>query len=46
MSKTKKQTLTPDGTAAPGSPGGDSARGTGVSRRRLLGTAGAAGATG
>ncbi|MEV5854987.1 iron uptake transporter deferrochelatase/peroxidase subunit [Streptomyces anulatus] len=44
MSKTKKQI--PDETAAPGSPGGDSARGTGVSRRRLLGTAGAAGATG
>ncbi|WP_405502229.1 iron uptake transporter deferrochelatase/peroxidase subunit [Streptomyces anulatus] len=52
MSKTKKQI--PGGTAAtgspgsatPGSPGGDSAGGTGVSRRRLLGTAGAAGATG
>ncbi|WP_406189370.1 iron uptake transporter deferrochelatase/peroxidase subunit [Streptomyces anulatus] len=44
MSKTKKQI--PDETAAPGSPGSDSARGTGVSRRRLLGTAGAAGATG
>ncbi|MFH8400734.1 iron uptake transporter deferrochelatase/peroxidase subunit [Streptomyces anulatus] len=34
------------GSATAGSPGGDSARGTGVSRRRLLGTAGAAGATG
>ncbi|MFI5650579.1 iron uptake transporter deferrochelatase/peroxidase subunit [Streptomyces anulatus] len=56
MSKTKKQI--PGGTAATGSPGsatpgspgrspgGDSAGGTGVSRRRLLGTAGAAGATG
>ncbi|MEV7656945.1 iron uptake transporter deferrochelatase/peroxidase subunit [Streptomyces anulatus] len=49
MSKTKKQT--PDGTAAtasPGSPaiGSPGAGGTGVSRRRLLGTAGAAGATG
>jgi dye decolorizing peroxidase len=41
VSKTKKQI--PDATAATGSPGGDS---TGVSRRRLLGTAGAAGATG
>lgn len=49
MSKTKKQT--PDGiaaTASPGSPaiGSPGAGGTGVSRRRLLGTAGAAGATG
>lgn len=56
MSKTKKQT--PDATAATGSPGsattghpdshldGHSTSGTGVSRRRLLGTAGAAGAAG
>ncbi|WP_097865542.1 iron uptake transporter deferrochelatase/peroxidase subunit [Streptomyces sp. rh34] len=44
MSKTKKQT--PDTTATTGSPGDDRTGGTGVSRRRLLGTAGAAGATG
>ncbi|MFJ8251287.1 iron uptake transporter deferrochelatase/peroxidase subunit [Streptomyces sp. NPDC094466] len=44
MSKTKNQT--PDETAATGSPGADNAGATGVSRRRLLGTAGAAGATG
>ncbi|WP_343240285.1 iron uptake transporter deferrochelatase/peroxidase subunit [Streptomyces sp. SID14515] len=45
MSKTRKQA--PDGTATTVSPGGgDGAAATGVSRRRLLGTAGAAGATG
>ncbi|MBT2898973.1 deferrochelatase/peroxidase EfeB, partial [Streptomyces sp. McG3] len=49
MSKTKKQT--PDETAATGSPGSSAtgspgAGGIRVSRRRLLGTAGAAGATG
>ncbi|MFJ9109463.1 iron uptake transporter deferrochelatase/peroxidase subunit [Streptomyces sp. NPDC102283] len=52
MSKNKKQTS--DETAATGSPGSpatgsagaDNTGGTGVSRRRLLGTAGAAGATG
>ncbi|MEU2066807.1 iron uptake transporter deferrochelatase/peroxidase subunit [Streptomyces anulatus] len=52
MSKTKKQTpgetaatASPDSSAI-GSPGARNAGGTGVSRRRLLGTAGAAGATG
>ncbi|NEB36779.1 deferrochelatase/peroxidase EfeB [Streptomyces sp. SID14515] len=45
VSKTRKQA--PDGTATTVSPGGgDGAAATGVSRRRLLGTAGAAGATG
>ncbi|MFE7334250.1 iron uptake transporter deferrochelatase/peroxidase subunit [Streptomyces griseus] len=45
MSKTRKQA--PDGTATTVAPGGgDGAAATGVSRRRLLGTAGAAGATG
>lgn len=45
MSKIRKQA--PDGTATTVSPGGgDGAAATGVSRRRLLGTAGAAGATG
>ncbi|MFI1930679.1 iron uptake transporter deferrochelatase/peroxidase subunit [Streptomyces sp. NPDC020330] len=52
MSKTEKQT--PGTTATTGAPGGartgsagrDRSGGTGVSRRRLLGTAGAAGATG
>ncbi|MFE6983850.1 iron uptake transporter deferrochelatase/peroxidase subunit [Streptomyces griseus] len=43
MSKTRKQA--PDGTATTVSPGAGAAA-TGVSRRRLLGTAGAAGATG
>ncbi|BFP53753.1 iron uptake transporter deferrochelatase/peroxidase subunit [Streptomyces sp. CMC78] len=44
MSKTRKQA--PDGTVTTvAAPGGDAAP-TGVSRRRLLGTAGAAGATG
>jgi dye decolorizing peroxidase len=48
VSKTKKQTHhTPDGTAAVDSPGSVvTSSDTGVSRRRLLGTAGAAGATG
>ncbi|MFC7353282.1 MULTISPECIES: iron uptake transporter deferrochelatase/peroxidase subunit [Streptomyces] len=45
MSKTRKQA--PDGTVTTvAAPGGDGAAPTGVSRRRLLGTAGAAGATG
>ncbi|MFF0505640.1 iron uptake transporter deferrochelatase/peroxidase subunit [Streptomyces fimicarius] len=45
MSKTRKQA--PPGTATTvAAPGGDGAAPTGVSRRRLLGTAGAAGATG
>ncbi|NEB55705.1 deferrochelatase/peroxidase EfeB, partial [Streptomyces griseus] len=52
MSKTQKQTLDktaatgPPGSPATRSPGAGTAGGTGVSRRRLLGTAGAAGATG
>ncbi|MFE1479523.1 iron uptake transporter deferrochelatase/peroxidase subunit [Streptomyces fimicarius] len=45
MSETRKQA--PDGTVTTvAAPGGDGAAPTGVSRRRLLGTAGAAGATG
>ncbi|MFI0015609.1 iron uptake transporter deferrochelatase/peroxidase subunit [Streptomyces griseus] len=45
MSKTRKQA--PDGTVTTvAAPGGDGAAPTGVSRRRLLGTAGAAGAAG
>ncbi|WP_124264259.1 iron uptake transporter deferrochelatase/peroxidase subunit [Streptomyces sp. ADI98-10] len=45
MSETKK--MTPDGTATTDFPGSVvESGGTGVSRRRLLGTAGAAGATG